>query len=868
MDTIDVVERLRHLARCDPDGALREAGEIVAGAGQDVGLRVRARHAAALARIERGQLAAAAGEVTALVGIATRAGLTELLPGLWLTLAWTDLDRGRLAAAERHLAAARPGLRGVDSARGRCATGLLRCAEGQHAAALEELSVAIPALRRHGDRHWLANALIGRGTVAGYLGRLREADADFAAAVELYGQLGERIRAAACVHNRGFVALQAGDLPAALHLFGQAEAGGLNSGRYPEILIDRAQALVAAGMPADARPVLARAATLLAGAGRGTKLAEATAAVAHCALRAGQPKVAVDAAARAAVLFGRQGRTSWRPSARAVELTARLATSPDGVGLGSVGKVAADCDRHGWWLAGAELRLAAAETVRPAVARVLLAEVAERRHGGPAALRALGWLARARLSALGSAGLAGSARSVSAAGASTVEAARAAGLADGRVRRAVLAACRAGLRAVDRDAATMGAWELQAGMSTHTVELADLGVQAAVAGGQPRAVLRWVDRYRAVSSDRPSVLPPADPVLAERLVALRSAIATAGSPGRVRRLEQQVRAQEWAIGHQSTDRSDWSFADLDAGLGRALLISFVVHGGWLHALSYVDHECRIHRLAKESSVNEAVRSLRFGETLALRGSASGGAARRSAIELDDLLFGPLADMAADRPLVVVPAGGLHAVPWAALPSCVGRPVSVVPSVGSWLRATRTPTVGDGERVWIAGPRLRHAAPEARSLHASHGGQLLVGRRATTAAALAAMDGAELVHVAAHGEFRADQPLFSAVELPDGPLFGYDIQRLRRAPKVVVLSACDAGRAAVRPGGEVMGMAAALLRCGTSTVVASVLPVPDRRAGRLVTALHDGLRSGLGMATALAEAQAKHGHLGFVCFGSG
>lgn len=454
------------------------------------------------------------------------------------------------------------------------------------------------------------------------------------------------------------------------------------------------------------------------------------------------------------------------------------------------------------------------------------------------------------------------------AGVSSVEAARAAGLADGRVRRAVLAACRAGLRAVDRDAATMGAWELQAGMSTHTVELAELGVRAAMAGGRPRAVLRWVDRYRAVSSDRPSVLPPADPVLAERLVALRSAIATAGAPGRVRRLEQQVRGREWAVGHQAADRSDWSFADLDAGLGDSVLISFLVHDGWFHALSYVDRKCRIHCLARESSVNEAVRSLRFGETLALRGSASGGAARRSAIELDTLLFGPLADIVTDRPVVVVPAGGLHAVPWAALPSCFGRPVSVAPSVGSWLRARQAPATDNGGRVWIAGPRLRHAAPEARSLHASHGGQLFVGRQATTAAVLAAMDGAELVHVAAHGEFREDQPLFSAVDLSDGPLFGYDIQRLRRAPKVVVLSACDAGRAAVRPGGEVMGMAAALLRCGTTTVVASVLPVPDRRAARLVTALHDGLRSGLGMATALAQAQATHGHLGFVCFGAG
>jgi tetratricopeptide (TPR) repeat protein len=839
------MERLRHKARCDPDGALREAGGLLAGAGADLALRVRARHAIALARIERGQLRAAVTEVNALVGLAERAGLADLVPGLRLTLAWTDLDQGRFAAAERHLAAAAPGLRGVAAARGRCVTGLLWCAAGRHVAAMDELSSAITALRRHGDRHWLANALVGRGTVAGYLYRLREADADFAAAAELYAELGERVRSAGCAHNQGFVALQAGDIPAALRLFAVAEANGLSPGRHPEILIDRAQALVAAGMAVEARPVLTRAATLLAGAGRGTKLAEATLAVAQCALRTGQTKVAVETAARAAVLFGRQGRTSWRPSARAVELTGRLAVAPSGVSTWSVRRVAGDCDRHGWWWAGTELRLAAASVVGPAAARTLLVEVAARRHGGPAALRALGWLARARLASLSSS------------------------LSDGRVRRAVFAACRAGLRALERDAATMGAWELQAGMSAHTVELAELGVRAALASGRARAVLRWTDRYRAVSSDRPPVLPPDDPVLAERLVALRAAIATVGTPGLVRRLEQQVRGRDWSGSGSPTDRADWTFPELSGALGPAVLVSFTIHSGQFHALSFVDGRCRLHVLARESDVDNAVRSLRLGATLTLRGERTGGAATRSAAELDELLFGPLADVLADRPLVVVPAGSVHAVPWAALPTCVGRPVAVAPSVRSWLRSVRLSRRStSGGRVWVAGPRLRHAAPEARSLHGVYGGRLFVGRQATAAAVLTAMEDADLVHIAAHGQFRDDQPLFSAVDLSGGPLFGYDVQRLRRPPRLVVLSACDAGRAAVRPGGEVLGMATALLRSGTATVVASLLPIPDRQAVELVTALHDGLRSGIGVATALARAQAEHGHLGFVCFGAG
>lgn len=763
------------------------------------------RHQDVLALVERGRLADAATKAAALVRAAD-------VPRYRLTLAWIELDRGRLAGCARQLAAAKPGLTGVELARADCLGGLLRCAAGEHADAVTELSAALPRLR--GDHRWLANALVGRGTANGYLRRLAAADADFAAAAPLYERIGERTRAAACLHNRGFVALQAGDLPVALRRFGEAESAGLNPARHPEVLIDRAQALVAAGLTSEARPVLTRAATLLADAGRGTKLAEAMLAVAHCAARSGQRDIAADTAARAAVLFGRQGRTSWRPAAKAVELASTGRAAPH-----MVARVAAECDRHGWSLSAAELRFAAADTAKPQVARALLTQVARHRHTGPAPVRALGWLARARL-------------------------------ADNR--HAVFAACRAGLSAVRRDALTMGAWELRAGMAAHTVALAEMGLLAALAGGRARSVLRWTDRCRAVAGDRPAVLPPTDPEQAQRLVALRSAIATGRSPGPVRSLERQVRALDLTADGTAAGDQDWSFPDLFAALGDTSLVSFLIHNGQFCSVSITDGRCRFRRLGTVSAVTAAIRALRFAARLG-RGATG---------ELDDLL-----GLTGDRPLVVVPVGGLHALPWAALPSCRGRAVSVAPSVSTWLRAARA-AHPDGPNVWLAGPRLRHAAGEARSLHATHGGELRTGRAATVPAALAAMDGAGLVHIAAHGRFREEQPLFSCVELADGPLFGYDVQRLQRPPRTVVLSACDAGRAAVWPGGEAIGMATALLRCGTATVIASLLPVPDRQAVRLVTALHAGLSAGQGPATALAGAQAEHGHLGFVCFGAG
>ncbi|WP_367115035.1 CHAT domain-containing protein [Actinophytocola sp.] len=122
-----------------------------------------------------------------------------------------------------------------------------------------------------------------------------------------------------------------------------------------------------------------------------------------------------------------------------------------------------------------------------------------------------------------------------------------------------------------------------------------------------------------------------------------------------------------------------------------------------------------------------------------------------------------------------------------------------------------------------------------------------------------MDGAELVHIAAHCRFREDSPMFSGVELADGPLYAYDLDRLAEPPRLLVLSACEGAR------GGLIGLAAVLLRRGTA-LVASTTPVPDAAATRLMAGLYERLAAGLGVAAALAEAQRAHGHLGFGCLG--
>jgi CHAT domain-containing protein len=102
---------------------------------------------------------------------------------------------------------------------------------------------------------------------------------------------------------------------------------------------------------------------------------------------------------------------------------------------------------------------------------------------------------------------------------------------------------------------------------------------------------------------------------------------------------------------------------------------------------------------------------------------------------------------------------------------------------------------------------------------------------------------------------------------------YELQRLRRAPRLIVLSACDLATSDTRPGDELLGFAAALIEMGTRTIIASVVPVPDAGARRLMTALHGHLTAGDPPSLALAKAQRQlspsgYGQAGFVCLGTG
>ena len=133
-------------------------------------------------------------------------------------------------------------------------------------------------------------------------------------------------------------------------------------------------------------------------------------------------------------------------------------------------------------------------------------------------------------------------------------------------------------------------------------------------------------------------------------------------------------------------------------------------------------------------------------------------------------------------IVLLPPREVRRAPLGELPTFSGRPLTVAPSAAAWLRAQANVNRDPGPVVAIAGPGLTRAEEEVAAVaEAWPGCQTLTGSQATGPAVLAAVDGARLVHVAAHGQHQRDSPLFSSIKLFDGPVVGYDLDRLVRPP---------------------------------------------------------------------------------------
>jgi hypothetical protein len=445
-----------------------------------------------------------------------------------------------------------------------------------------------------------------------------------------------------------------------------------------------------------------------------------------------------------------------------------------------------------------------------------------------------------------------------------------------------------GLAELSRVRDRMGGLELVCGTAVHGRELGDLALRVVLGARRPsaRRLFTWLERTRA-QVYRYDPLPPLDnPVLTERVQEYRHLSRRVqhervnGAPVaelivRHTALQQEIIRLGWREGPWGRPRPIADLADVTERLDGRALVSYLVSGRDIGAVVVVDGQVQLARLGCAAEAVNAARELhadldafapdRLPCALA---DAVAHSARLRARRLDDQLLRPLRGLIGDRALVIVPTGELYAVAWSALPSLRGRPVVVAPSATAWLSAMRTAKPDQsGPTILVAGPRLG-AVGEITRLRTQHPDALLLERDgAGTRGVLAALDGAGLAHVAAHGAHEPENAMFSRLELADGALYAHEMVRLRRPPEHVVLAACELALSRIRPGDEALGFAGALLAVGVRTVTAAVTRVGDDAAATAMADYHRRL-AGSSPSVALADTIAADPlRRPFVCLGA-
>lgn len=298
------------------------------------------------------------------------------------------------------------------------------------------------------------------------------------------------------------------------------------------------------------------------------------------------------------------------------------------------------------------------------------------------------------------------------------------------------------------------------------------------------------------------------------------------------------------------------------------------HGDRLVAV-VVTRDGVAHRVLPTADLDARLQGLRFqidswrhgGAALRRHAARLMARVQDHAQALHALLWAPLVPLlGARRRVVVVPHRELHYLPFGALHD--GR---------HWLVQTHTLSLAASARVWlagraalpasprpprvlalgVAGPQLPQVAQELAAVAAVHGPQTLLrlDAEATQAALAAEAPAADLLHLACHGQFRADNPAFSCLQLGDGPLTLHDVRALRLKARLVLLSACETGQSRVAPGDELLGLVRAFTLAGAAGVLASLWAVEDGATALLLADLHQALHDGASPAQALQQAQA-------------
>lgn len=733
--------------------------------------------------------------------------------------------------------------------------GLIAMRRGDTDAAIGWLGSAINQLAS--DPRRLGRASLNRGDVYLQRGEVTKAEADFDVAAQAFLGGDEPVEYAKARHNQGYAALLAGDIIGALHLMDEARPvlAELSPVALAVCDQDRAEVLLAAGMTTEATALLASVARTYGSRRLRQAQAEAELLLARI-LVLEDPRAAMSVARTASRRFRARGSESWALRADAVVESAAVADGRHGTKIADDLTATADAlDARGLHGESLPLRLQLARvalregSVGDALAILRRSRVSPR---APIATRLLGREIRAEVA-----------------------------LARSRPSDA-LEQVRGGLDELGDWLATFGSLDLRSTIVVHGRELVARGIRTALATGDPETIFEWSERTRGLASRAVPLRPPASEQGAADLAELRQLRALDPAPAsadgrREAMLTDRIRRRQWSSRGSGTTARLASMVELQAELApsAAVLVAYIWSVERLTAMVVGPESAHVVDLGDWAAIGEILDGMPADLDMAashlspaMRTSVLGTLTARLG-RLSAVLVEPILPLLGDGRVVITPPAALSGVPWSMLPAFAGRPLTLPLSASRWLEQRKT-TARLAVPGFAAGPRVPRAEQEVRDAAASWGSSdLLVGDRAVARAVAELAVRVDVLHISAHGRHSADNPLFSGIELADGPLYGYDIDELDRVPSVVILSACELGRSSVRWGQEAIGMAPAWLSAGARCVIAAPASVNDEVARELLSATHALLAEGTSPSDALAaSAQSLGVSAAFQCYGSG
>jgi len=233
-------------------------------------------------------------------------------------------------------------------------------------------------------------------------------------------------------------------------------------------------------------------------------------------------------------------------------------------------------------------------------------------------------------------------------------------------------------------------------------------------------------------------------------------------------------------------------------------------------------------------------------------------------QLYEEVLAPIRPYISARHLIIVPHGVLHYLPFHALLDDTGYlidsfTISYAPSASVFAHCQEKPTHATGTSLVLGIPDaqapmiLQEVRAVAEILPEA---ELIVGAAANERVLREKGLQSRLIHIATHGRFRQDNPMFSGIRLGDAYLNLYDLYQLKLNAGLVTLSGCATGMNVVAPGDELLGLIRGLLFAGAHSLLLSLWDVHDQSTADFMACFYRRLQDGNSKASALRGAMTE------------